>query len=283
MDNSAWHQFRARGCGSSDIASILGISPWKSAHQLWKEKTGLEKAVDISGQFQVQRGILNEPKARAIYELIEGKSFPAALAIHPKYDFMRVSLDGDDGETVLEIKCPSQKVMDEAKEKKVPDYYMCQIQYQMLCAQRGKAVFFCYQPSTDHYEMVDVYPDLELQAKIEKAVAEFWGKVQSKIWTDETDFFECNDEMFKYAADRWQIMKKNYEDAELLFEMAKSDVLEFAKKHKKEVRGFGIKILKSEVKGSVDYKKIPELKGVNLDAYRKASTTRTSIKALNDA
>ena len=43
------------------------------------------------------------------------------------------------------------------------------------------------------------------------------------------------------------------------------NVKKFSKLHKKEIRGCGIKILNSEVKGSVDYAKIPQLKGINLE------------------
>lgn len=282
METSAWHEFRAKGIGSSDIASILGISPWKSAHQLWKEKTGIEKAVDISNQYQVQRGVVNEPRARAIFELIDGKSFPAALAIHPEFDFMRVSLDGDDGETVLEIKCPGQKTMDDAKLGKIPDYYMCQIQYQMFVAQRKKAVFFCYQPETEHYEFVNVEPDFNLQEKIKTEVINFWDKIQTKTWEDETDYLDLNDKDFHSAAKNWLCTKKELDEAKKKFESAEEQVLSFESKHKKEIRGFGIKILKSEVKGSVDYSKIEVLKNVDLDKYRKPSTTRTTIKAISD-
>lgn len=36
-----WHEARKEGIGGSDIASILGVSPWKSAYTLWHEKAGL--------------------------------------------------------------------------------------------------------------------------------------------------------------------------------------------------------------------------------------------------
>lgn len=36
-----WHALRATGIGGSDIASILGISPWESRFSLWHRKAGL--------------------------------------------------------------------------------------------------------------------------------------------------------------------------------------------------------------------------------------------------
>lgn len=41
QDSEEWHQARAAGIGSSDIASILGLSSFKSAFTLWHEKVGL--------------------------------------------------------------------------------------------------------------------------------------------------------------------------------------------------------------------------------------------------
>ena len=36
-----WHELRKTGIGGSEVASIIGISPWRSAISLWAEKTGL--------------------------------------------------------------------------------------------------------------------------------------------------------------------------------------------------------------------------------------------------
>lgn len=36
-----WHELRKTGIGGSEVASIVGISPWRSAISLWAEKTEL--------------------------------------------------------------------------------------------------------------------------------------------------------------------------------------------------------------------------------------------------
>ncbi|MDY0364217.1 MAG: YqaJ viral recombinase family protein, partial [Bacilli bacterium] len=40
MDNAKWIEERRRGLGGSDIGAILGLSPWKSAFQVYQEKRG---------------------------------------------------------------------------------------------------------------------------------------------------------------------------------------------------------------------------------------------------
>ncbi len=50
MDNSDWLEFRKRGIGGSDAAAILRLSTWTSPVDLFLEKTGKKKSVDISDQ-----------------------------------------------------------------------------------------------------------------------------------------------------------------------------------------------------------------------------------------
>lgn len=46
-DRTAWLAERRTGIGGSDIAALLGLSPWKTPLQLWMDKTGrLEETVD---------------------------------------------------------------------------------------------------------------------------------------------------------------------------------------------------------------------------------------------
>lgn len=40
-DEHEWHEWRSRGLGASDIAGILGISPWASPWSVWADKAGL--------------------------------------------------------------------------------------------------------------------------------------------------------------------------------------------------------------------------------------------------
>ena len=42
-------------------------------------------------------------------------------------------------------------------------------------------------------------------------------------------------------------------------------------------KGCGISVVKTERKGSVEYAKIPELKGIDLEPYRKKSSVVTTV------
>jgi hypothetical protein len=38
---TAWHAARKRGLGGSDIAAVLGVSPWQKPMDVWLSKTGM--------------------------------------------------------------------------------------------------------------------------------------------------------------------------------------------------------------------------------------------------
>lgn len=47
---------RKKGLGGSEVATILGLNPWKTSYELWLEKTGRVEPEDISGKFAIRRG-----------------------------------------------------------------------------------------------------------------------------------------------------------------------------------------------------------------------------------
>ena len=47
---------RKAGLGGSDVATILGLNPYKTPYQLWLEKTGRVEPDDLSDNFAVKRG-----------------------------------------------------------------------------------------------------------------------------------------------------------------------------------------------------------------------------------
>lgn len=50
QNKSEWLLRRRAGLGGSDIAAILGLSPWRSAVDVWKDKTSTEPPVDAPSE-----------------------------------------------------------------------------------------------------------------------------------------------------------------------------------------------------------------------------------------
>lgn len=258
------------GIGSSDIAAILGISPWKTAFQVYQEKLGLNEA--IKNSYVMERGTRYEPKARALFELKIGRSFSAALVEMKEYPFMLASLDGRDEEQKELVEF---KYVGKDKGSIVPDYYMCQIQ-QALMISNFKSCH--YQP----YDIVDkevvlhqtilVASDIEQQKVILKAGINFWtNHVMKKVPPpfQDKDYVPLNNNDLSEKLKRWRQVKSQIET----LETEQKEIETFAKSFVTEPRMKcgDVKFTRVTRIGNVNYSKIPELQGVDLNKYRGAS------------
>lgn len=186
QQTESWLEWRNNGIGSSDVPIILGVSPYKTSHQLFMEKSGQIKPEDLTNSFVVQRGIRLEPSVRARVELMTGLEFKPYLVEHPEYKFMRASLDGYNAETdtIVEIKVIG-KVDFEAN--KVPDKYYPQIQHQLFVTKAKKAIYAGYYIKHKEPEdsgkliMIDVFPDEEFFKSYFIKCAEFWEAVNNTV------------------------------------------------------------------------------------------------------
>jgi len=112
MSHEEWLEKRRSSIGGSDIAVILGISPYKTPFGLWMEKTGRKEPDDLSGNKYVQFGVKLEPviadwfaEEHPEYKVMNDNK----IRYHEKYKFLSANLDriivdewGERG--VLEIK-----------------------------------------------------------------------------------------------------------------------------------------------------------------------------------
>lgn len=64
-----WLSARKQGIGGSDAACIVSANPWKSARQLWREKTGADVPEDIGDKPAVKFGKEAEQHLRALFLL----------------------------------------------------------------------------------------------------------------------------------------------------------------------------------------------------------------------
>ena len=56
MNREQWLEERKKGIGGSDVACILGMSPYKTNVALWEEKVGIREPEDISQKEYVKNG-----------------------------------------------------------------------------------------------------------------------------------------------------------------------------------------------------------------------------------
>ena len=180
MDHVKWLEERRRGVGGSDIAAILGLSPWKTAYQVYREKR--KEVEDWSGNSLTDWGKRMEPAIRQWYSDTTGRDvrLPDKIMYHPKHPFMLASLDGftDDGR-VVEIKTArSGKDWGEPETNQIPDYYAVQVHHYMTITGFQVAdIPVSIAGSSPSLYVVEA--DKEISEMIIEACAKFWERVQT--------------------------------------------------------------------------------------------------------
>jgi putative phage-type endonuclease len=263
--SDAWLKERKKRLGASEVASILGISPYKSKRELWLEKTGRKEP--FAGNWATNRGTEAEPTIKALYESLTGKKVEPIVLFYEPWPTLMASLDGITSDMlVVEFKYPSKKVFDDCTAGIVPPHYMAQVQVQLMCAKATEADFVCFDGS--QIAITRVKEDKKLQEDILVAAKEFWGYVENDTYpNDNSSIVETLEQLDRNKA----IIAELEEVNSILTEEVKKLV-----KDKEEFGQFSCSW--SERKVSVKYKDIPELNNVDLDQYRSASTKIFSIR-----
>ena len=193
-----WLEFRKSGIGGSDVAAILGISPFKTNVEVWEEKVGIKEPDDISDRPQVQYGTEAEDSLVKLfafdfpkYEVTQNKS------IVYRRGFMFASLDAElEGKMsgkkgFLEIKTTEAHSASALKkwEGHIPDYYYTQLLHYFIVTGRDFAWLKAQIKQTDRYcrpelltrhyyfERSELAADMKFIYLAEK---EFWGYVERK-------------------------------------------------------------------------------------------------------
>jgi putative phage-type endonuclease len=266
-----WLLWRKSKIGASDAPIVMGVSPWKTPQQLWKEK--VSDTIETFTTAAMLRGQALEPTARVHLEKELGIKLNPEVMTHKDYDFIVASLDGvsEDGKTVVEIKCPSEFSHNLAKKGDIADHYKVQMQHQMAVTGVDSVIYYSFDGSTGVQIKYD--RDQDMIDSIIEEEKKFYKCMVDKIEPIDTSL--RTDKEWVEATEQWkelQVKKKELEEAE---RECRDRLLYLAKD--KNVHGNGLALTKVERKGAVDYSKIAVLKTLDLDFYRKEPSTHWRI------
>jgi putative phage-type endonuclease len=139
-----WLEWRRGGIGASEVAGIMGLSPWASPWSIWANKTGLTK--DSDGSEAMEFGNMAEPMLKAYFEkrtglIVHGEQ---TWCEHAEHAWMRCTVDGfvtkdlaDKNLGTFEAKTTSQPEWSDG----VPVHYQCQAQWQMAVTGTTRCYF----------------------------------------------------------------------------------------------------------------------------------------------
>jgi putative phage-type endonuclease len=270
-----WNEHRARSRNASETPAVLGVSPWQTPYQLWLLKTGRSEQKVTA---PMQRGTELEPAARAAYELQTGHIMEPLVLVDGDYS---ASLDGITlaGDLVLEIKCPykgqASPLWQSVVAGEVPEYYGWQIEHQLMVAGAQRAHLWVFDGTQGLL--------LEVAARIERwqEIRSAWDGFMKYLESDtppplsERDTKTRDDEVWRTAAARYLEAKQQSEVSAAAMDEAKAALVALTS-HPSE-SGAGVCVSQFFKRGSIDYKKVPALKEVDLEAYRGASRMETRV------
>lgn len=262
-----WLELRKNKIGASDAPIILGDSPWKTPYQLWEEKLGLRPQPSMNDA--MRRGHELEPIARQAYNDHTGNCVEPEVLFHKEHEWMMASLDGVslDRSIVVEIKCPGEKDHQAASDGKVPDKYYAQLQHQLAVINLNLLHYFSYRDGDFH--LIVVERDEKYIENLYSEEVDFWKKMQDfqPPELSNRDYVQKKDEGWLQTAQNWASVStelKSLKDREKVY---RESLIQMSMNRNSQ--GGGVKVQKIIRKGSVDYKDIPELSGVDLEEHRK--------------
>jgi putative phage-type endonuclease len=182
-DRDEWLERRRQGIGGSDVAALMGLSPWTSPYALWCDKVGLLAPDDATEAMEFGNRV--EPVLTRWFQdrtglEVHGEQMECA---RPDEPWMRCTVDGfvmestgtdnlmDDALGVAEWKSTGDAPWDE-----IPAYYQCQGQWNMAVTNMPHVWFGVLhmpfgRPTFRVYELARDEADIELLTKTARA---FW-------------------------------------------------------------------------------------------------------------
>lgn len=262
-----WVALRKSKIGSSDAPVIAGVSPYKTPYQLWEEKL-LDKRQQVTPA--MQRGIDLEPIARQKYECLTGYLCTPCVVLHPTIDWKIASLDGldIDEKHLIEIKCANSEDHAIAKQGKVPEKYIPQLQHQLDVCELDEAHYVSF--SGEDLVIVIVKRDQLFINRLNEKEEDFYESLQtlSPPALTNRDVQERDDGDWRSMASSWKELIEQQNKIEEEIKRLREQIIKSA--GGKSCEGFGLKISPFIKKGTIDYGSIPEIQNLDLEIYRKA-------------
>jgi putative phage-type endonuclease len=184
MSREEWLAIRRTGIGGSDLGAIVGANRFKSAYEVWLEKTGRVPDRDLSDSDAVFFGQADEASVTERFAYRTGYRIanPRALFRDTKRPWLLASPDRlmwDDNERpgVLEVKTAGHFAADDWTDGQVPESYELQTVHYAGLLGLDYGVLAC---RIGGQKMVMPPPRIEVDAEY----VEFCQKVATDFWHD---------------------------------------------------------------------------------------------------
>lgn len=278
--SESWYNYRRSKIGASEAGAILNLNPYSTPYDVWLSK---QEGYISKDNYAMKRGRDLEDEALRTFENETGYLMSPKVIISGQTSYLMASLDGYeiDGKCAVEIKCGGEKLHLQSIHGEIPKYYITQMQHQMYVAELDEIFYCSYRPEhvANPLYIEIIKRDEEFIETMLKKEEDFYfdhmitkippkntksepKKIDSEVWRNLTNEYVKLDQIEKDSS------KRKDEIKELLLEISGAE----------NAKGNGIILTKVERKGMINYQNIPELKQMDLEKYRKPSTSYWQVK-----
>ncbi len=168
--SEAWMQHRAKACNASDLAVVMGLSPYKTRAQYIAERaTGITPNIDAATQKRFDRGHEYEAIARGWAEEILGTElYPVVLAAEVEGLLISASLDGLPviEDPTWEHKSGNAALLASLEAGVIPDQYHPQLEQGLMLSGASRCMFMASSGDREAMRFAWYESNPELRAKI---------------------------------------------------------------------------------------------------------------------
>ena len=230
---------RTTGIGASEIAAVLGQSPWATALNVYLQKRGL--TADTESNRAMRQGNHSESFIQSEFEMEMGfKGIkPDWMAVSNQYPYLFCNLDwlSDCGTFGAELKrTDNTKDWGESGSQNVPLHYYLQVQHQLLVTGLDLIYLVALLPFSD-LRIYPIVPSAGVQERIATDGGIFWSNTLDGIAPE-------NDASVEAVKTLYPVVETGKE-----IEITDSEALDLVCKHEETVAA--IKDL-TEIKGQIE-------------------------------
>jgi putative phage-type endonuclease len=280
-----WHEYRRGKRPASVTPMLMGTSKFQDAADAYDAMQG-EQEEDVGFVEKIRDwGNRMEPKARTkLSEILGIQVFPV---VGHRGDYS-ASLDGFvvvGGKRIgYEIKSPFSGARSQTWKAAVKDQiepgYADQIEQQVQVFDLDEAYLFVYVDDKNWRLVPYTYREGRWE-EIVKVWVQF-VKRHLETFTRPNPYAAREDDEWRVAAEKFEIAKRELDEAEQVAELARQALIKLA--DGKKSSGFGVAVNIYPKRGSVDYKAALEYFApeVEVEPFRKAPSTVTQVSLLKE-
>ena len=190
LTREEWLKYRRKGIGGSDVAAIMGISPFATAFDLYNDKIGVKPVIEEGSNNWValEVGHRLEDLVAKIFSAKTGlEVFPVhKMFRHPKYPFMLADVDyfirfPDGTFGILECKTCNYNSQDKWADGRIPAHYVYQVRHYLAVMNLNQAYIAClYGNNANEFFIRKIDRDMEEEQEIIEQEEFFWNEYVEK-------------------------------------------------------------------------------------------------------